>query len=107
MKTLKLSVIGIIVAIALAAFAVTAKPAAAQAWGTTNLGDLLVTNGLFAGYSAPDLAGLIAVDSVSGYGMGGTAGTNNLNDLIVMNGLFSGYSAPDLAGLIAVDNMYY
>lgn len=100
MKAIKLATLGTVLAIVFGAFITTAKPAAAQ----TDLGNLIVTNGLFSGYSPQGLAGLMAVDNM--YGAGGTAGTTGLGNLLVLNGLF-GYTNPQgLAGLIAVDNMY-
>jgi succinate dehydrogenase/fumarate reductase flavoprotein subunit len=93
--------------IALAAMAIAlvtgvlAFAKASPAKASTNLNDLLVTNGLFTGYNAQDLAGLIAVDNTTG----GSMSSSNLNDLIVMNGLFTGYNAQDLAGLIAVEDV--
>lgn len=82
-----------------------------QTTGTTSLGDLIVLNGLFGsnglGFNNPrNLAGLIAIDRISGGRTMG--GTTNLGDLIVLNNLFGngGFSnARDLAGLIAVDRI--
>jgi len=106
MKALKASLITLLIVPLVAGYMLVAKaePAKAQ----TNLGNAIVLNGLFTGYNAQTLAGLIAVDNMTG---GGTApGTTNLNDLIVLNSLFGhgyGYnSAAGLAGLIAVNNLY-
>lgn len=108
MKALKMATLGVVVAVAMALTAVAVTPAKAQ----NSLNDLLVTNGLFGGYSAQSLAGLIAVDNTTGGGTIGGAGNTNLNDLIILNGLFGtgswgwNNSAQDLAGLIAVNNLY-
>lgn len=108
MKTLKVSLAALLIVPLVAGYMLVAKaePAKAQA----SLGDTIVLNGLFTGYSAQNLAGLIAADNITSGSM--TApGTSNLNNLIVLNGLF-GYgggwghnNAAGLAGLIAVNNM--
>lgn len=112
MKALKLGLAVALIAPMLAGIMAVAKADPAKAQGftnTNNLGSLIVSNGLFTGYSAQNLAGLIAVDSVTGGGSF-SSGTSNLNDLIVLGGLFGyggwGNNAADLAGLIAVDNIY-
>lgn len=113
MKALKLGLVVALIAPMLAGIMAVAKadPAKAQGFSNTNdLGSLIVSNGLFTGYNAVDLAGLIAVDSITGGGSV-SSGTSNLNDLIVLGGLFGGgwgwnNSAQNLAGLIAVDNMF-
>ncbi len=101
MTALKRSLIALLVIplLAVSVFAAKVEPAEAQ----VNLNDMIVLNGLFTGYNAQELAGLIAVDSITG---GGTAaGATNINDLIVLNGLF-GYNMDELAGLIVIDNMF-
>ena len=59
--------------------------------------------------SARNLAGLIAVNDVTGGSNDSFAGTSNINDLIVLQGLFgTGTQAQrtqDLTGLIAVDSV--
>ncbi len=87
--------------------------------GVSNLGDLIVLEGLFGtGTQAQrtrDLAGLIAVNNVVGEpvaagGIVGKAPGNSLGDLIVLNGLFGSGTTfntnlGSLAGLVAVNNI--
>ncbi len=104
MKALKRSLALLLVIPMIVGVMAVAKPA--EAMVNNSLGDLIVTNGLFTGYNANDLAGLIAVDSITGSG-GSMVGTSDLSDLIVLDGLFGwGGNANDLAGLIVVDNIY-
>ncbi|MFA4995737.1 MAG: hypothetical protein WC536_01185 [Patescibacteria group bacterium] len=115
MKTLKLGLVMALIIPMLAGIMAVAKadPAKAQGFSNTNnLGSLIVSNGLFTGYNAVDLAGLIATDAVTSGGSF-SSGTSNLNDLLVLGGLFGtgggwGWNngAQNLAGLIAVDNLY-
>jgi hypothetical protein len=110
MKSIKLKLIGTLVAIIFSALVVSNHPAKAQAavWDG-NLNGLIVANGLFTGYSPQSLAGLIAVNNTLG---NGAMNTSNLGDLIVLNGLFGSNwgwgwnNAAGLAGLIAINNMY-
>lgn len=105
MKTLRLALAAVLIAPLLAGAVAVSKAEPAQA--ETDLGDLIVTNGLFGNNNAEDLAGLIAVDSITGGDSMG--GTSDLEELIVLGGLFDsgwGNDAEDLAGLIAVDNIF-
>lgn len=117
MKTLKRSLAAMLVAFMIVGAVAAAKPAKTKAFvNNENLGSLIVTNGLFTGFSAQNLAGLIATDAVTGGSNGGafTGGTSNLNDLIVLSGLFgtgnsfgfNNNSAANLAGLIATNNIF-
>lgn len=108
MKTLKIAILGLVAALVMGVFTVTATPVQAQ----TNLGDLIVLNGLFGGGGDfGDLAGLIAIENVTGDGSG-LGGDTSLTDLIVLNGLFGdgggfgGDGLSGLAGLIAVENLF-
>lgn len=103
MKVLKIGLASLVLAVLVAGYLVVAKaePAKAQ----TNLGDLIVVNGLFSDFNTRGLAGLIAVDNLTNDGGVGTMGTGDLGDLIVLNGLFGNGNASNLAGLIAVSNI--
>lgn len=101
-KKIMLTAIAIV---AVSAVVAVAKPEVSSAQMNNDLNSFITLNGLFTGYNAADLAGLIAVDNIFDGGMGGTMGTSDLSDLIVLNGLFNGYNAADLAGLIAVNNI--
>lgn len=102
-----------IVPIMIGVLAITkAQPAEAMT-NSNDLGNLIVTNGLFTGYNAQDLAGLMATDAVTGGSDGALGSGSDLNDLLVLGGLFGtgngwGWNngAENLAGLIAVDNMF-
>lgn len=112
MKALRLGLIAVLLApIMVGVIAVSkAEPAKAEI-GSSDLGDLLVLDGLFGTGDARDLAGLIAVQNATGGGSLGVTGGNSLGDLIVLNGLFNGggfgfgNNLSGLAGLIAVSNL--
>lgn len=113
MKTLKRNLAVVLAAVMIAGVMAVAKPAKTEAMvGNQNLGSLIVLDGLFGNNNAAGLAGLIAVDNVTGGGSiaeGGING-NSLGDLIVLNGLFNGggfggNNLGGLAGLIAISNL--
>jgi len=113
MKTLKRSFATLLVIPMIVGVMAAANPAKAMV-NNENLNSLIVTNGLFTGFNAQNLAGLIATDAVTGGSTGGSfTGGTNLNDLLVLSGLFGvgggwgwgGNNAANLAGLIAVNNM--
>lgn len=104
MKALKRGLALLLVIPMIVGVMAVAKPAEAS---SSDLADLIVLDGLFGLGDAEDLAGLIAVDSITG---GGSfdGGNSDLSELIVLGGLFGGWgsNAEDLAGLIAVDNIF-
>jgi hypothetical protein len=112
MKALIMGTIALLLAPIMAGVIATSKVEPAKAATTDNLGNLITLNGLFTGFNAQQLAGLIAIDNATGGGFGGTTGTSNLSDLIVLNGLFGTHgwgwgwnNTAGLAGLIAIDNL--
>lgn len=108
MKALKVGLLSIIATFLIGGYLIIGKAEPVQA-ERTSLGDLIVLNSLFGngGGDWNNLAGLIAVDRLTGGDTIGT-GETSLGDLIVLNSLFDGGfgNTRDLAGLIVLDDLF-